>query len=82
MATVPLLLAPAMNREMWAHPGHAAQCGPAIGPGWRRPCWAWASGDQACGETGDGRMLEPAEIVQDVVAYFQPQSRCAGAMCW
>jgi phosphopantothenoylcysteine decarboxylase/phosphopantothenate--cysteine ligase len=31
------------------------------------------SGDQACGETGDGRMLEPQELLQDVVAFFQPK---------
>jgi len=30
-------------------------------------------GDQACGETGDGRMLEPDEILQDLVAFFQPK---------
>jgi deoxyuridine 5'-triphosphate nucleotidohydrolase len=31
------------------------------------------SGFQACGETGDGRMLEPAELLQDVIAFFQPK---------
>jgi phosphopantothenoylcysteine decarboxylase/phosphopantothenate--cysteine ligase len=67
----PLLVAPAMNREMWAHPAtqrNLAQLradGTAIlGPG---------SGDQACGEIGDGRMLEPAELLADLVAYFQPK---------
>jgi phosphopantothenoylcysteine decarboxylase / phosphopantothenate---cysteine ligase len=62
----PLLLAPAMNVEMWQHPATqrnlrtvrddgAAVLGPALGA-------------QACGETGAGRMLEPHEIVQDLVA--------------
>ncbi|QET00728.1 MULTISPECIES: bifunctional phosphopantothenoylcysteine decarboxylase/phosphopantothenate--cysteine ligase CoaBC [Cupriavidus] len=67
----PLLLAPAMNRQMWAAPAtqrNAAQLradGVAIlGPG---------SGDQACGEIGDGRMLEPEEIVEDLIAFFQPK---------
>ncbi|CAM5795896.1 bifunctional phosphopantothenoylcysteine decarboxylase/phosphopantothenate--cysteine ligase CoaBC [Rhizobacter fulvus] len=67
----PLLVAPAMNREMWAHPAtqrNLAQLradGTAIlGPG---------SGDQACGEIGDGRMLEPADLLADLVAYFQPK---------
>jgi phosphopantothenoylcysteine decarboxylase/phosphopantothenate--cysteine ligase len=32
------------------------------------------NGDQACGETGDGRMLEPAELVQDMIAFFQPKT--------
>ncbi|NUZ05038.1 bifunctional phosphopantothenoylcysteine decarboxylase/phosphopantothenate--cysteine ligase CoaBC [Piscinibacter koreensis] len=67
----PLLVAPAMNREMWAHPAtqrNAAQLradGTAIlGPG---------SGDQACGEVGDGRMLEPEELLDALVAQFQPK---------
>ena len=66
-----LLLAPAMNREMWSHPAtqrNVAQVradGAAIlGPG---------NGDQACGETGDGRMLEPGELRDDLIAFFQPK---------
>src|SRR5207344_3316036 len=31
------------------------------------------NGDQACGETGDGRMLEPAELLEDLIAFFQPK---------
>jgi phosphopantothenoylcysteine decarboxylase/phosphopantothenate--cysteine ligase len=68
---VPLLIAPAMNREMWAHPAtqrnmaQLAQDGATIlGVG---------SGFQACGETGDGRMLEPAQILEDLVSFFQPK---------
>ena len=68
----PLLIAPAMNREMWAHPAtqrNAAQLKAdgalILGP---------ASGDQACGEVGDGRMLEPDELLHDVIAFFQPKS--------
>jgi len=67
----PLLVAPAMNREMWSHPATQrnvlalAQDGATIlGP---------ASGDQACGEVGDGRMLEPADLLQDLIAAFQPK---------
>ena len=70
-----LLVAPAMNREMWAHPAtqrNLAQLqrdGAALlGPG---------NGDQACGEIGDGRMLEPAELLADLIAFFQPK-RLAG----
>ncbi len=68
---VPLLIAPAMNREMWDHPAtqrNRAQLQEdgctVLGVG---------TGDQACGETGDGRMLEPQELLQDVVAFFQPK---------
>jgi phosphopantothenoylcysteine decarboxylase/phosphopantothenate--cysteine ligase len=68
----PLLLAPAMNREMWAHPAtqrNAAQLredgATMLGPD---------AGDQACGEVGDGRMLEPGDILEEVVAFFAPKS--------
>jgi phosphopantothenoylcysteine decarboxylase / phosphopantothenate---cysteine ligase len=72
LATCPLLLAPAMNREMWAHPAtqrNAAQLradgATLLGPD---------SGDQACGEVGDGRMLEPEELLEEVIAFFQPKA--------
>ncbi|MGE5115409.1 MAG: bifunctional phosphopantothenoylcysteine decarboxylase/phosphopantothenate--cysteine ligase CoaBC [Betaproteobacteria bacterium] len=68
----PLLVAPAMNREMWAHPATqrnlhqlAADGTTILGP---------SSGDQACGEVGDGRMLEAEELLEDVVAFFQPKA--------
>jgi len=68
----PLLVAPAMNREMWAHPAtqrNMAQLrtdGTTIlGP---------AAGDQACGEIGDGRMLEAEELCAEMIAFFQPKS--------
>ena len=67
----PLLVAPAMNREMWAHPATrrnvaqiAADGAMVLGP---------AAGDQACGETGDGRMLEAEELRDEVIAFFQPK---------
>jgi phosphopantothenoylcysteine decarboxylase / phosphopantothenate---cysteine ligase len=72
----PLLVAPAMNREMWAHPAtqrNVAQIKSdgafVLGPG---------SGDQACGEIGDGRMLEPTELLADLIAFFQPVLITAG----
>jgi phosphopantothenoylcysteine decarboxylase / phosphopantothenate---cysteine ligase len=72
MHRCPLLIAPAMNREMWAHPAtqrNAAQLradGTVIlGPD---------NGDQACGETGDGRMLEALDLLADVVSFFQPKA--------
>lgn len=67
----PLLIAPAMNREMWAHPATqrnvaqvVADGAVLLGPG---------HGEQACGEIGDGRMLEPAEILERIEAHFQPK---------
>jgi phosphopantothenoylcysteine decarboxylase/phosphopantothenate--cysteine ligase len=62
----PLVLAPAMNRQMWANPATQsnleilrARGVQILGPG---------EGDQACGETGAGRMLEPLEIAEAVAA--------------
>jgi phosphopantothenoylcysteine decarboxylase/phosphopantothenate--cysteine ligase len=67
----PLLVAPAMNREMWAHPATqrnfaqlVADGTAVLGPG---------NGDQACGEFGDGRMLEPDELLAEMIAFFQPK---------
>ena len=67
----PLWVAPAMNRQMWEHPATQRnlvmlkQDGVTIfGP---------ASGAQACGEIGPGRMLEPQEIADAVHTFFQPK---------
>jgi len=67
----PLLVAPAMNRQMWENPAtqrNVAQLR-ADGIGILGP----ASGEQACGEVGAGRMLEPEEILEDVVSFFTPK---------
>jgi phosphopantothenoylcysteine decarboxylase/phosphopantothenate--cysteine ligase len=77
--TVPLLLAPAMNREMWTHP--ATQRNVSQLRADRTVVLDVGNGDQACGETGDGRMLEPDEILEDLIAFFQPKS-LAGHQVW
>ena len=68
----PLLLTPAMNKQMWEHAAtqrsvkRLADDGVTLlGP---------ASGFQACGEVGMGRMLEPSEITEQVIAFFQKKS--------
>jgi len=70
-SNIALLVAPAMNREMWLAPAtqrNVAQLRAdgvqILGPG---------TGLQACGETGDGRMLEPDGLVSALVAHFQPK---------
>ena len=67
----PLLLAPAMNRQMWQNPATQRNVATLradgvtlLGP---------ASGEQACGEVGAGRMLEAAEILAELIAFFQPK---------
>ncbi|MCE2690651.1 MAG: bifunctional phosphopantothenoylcysteine decarboxylase/phosphopantothenate--cysteine ligase CoaBC [Rubrivivax sp.] len=66
-----LLLAPAMNREMWSHPATQRNVAQVVadGAGLLGP----GHGAQACGETGDGRMLEPQDLRDAVSAFFQPK---------
>ena len=68
---VPLLLAPAMNREMWAHPATQRNLAQVAADG--AVVLGVGQGEQACGEVGDGRMLEPEEIVEELVACLQPK---------
>ncbi|WP_427911536.1 bifunctional phosphopantothenoylcysteine decarboxylase/phosphopantothenate--cysteine ligase CoaBC [Ramlibacter sp. MMS24-I3-19] len=68
---VPLLLAPAMNREMWAAPATQRNMAQLEADG--AIILGVGSGFQACGETGDGRMLEPHELLEDIVAFLQPK---------
>ncbi len=70
-AQVPLLIAPAMNREMWAHPATTRNLARVALDG--AQVLGVGRGEQACGETGDGRMLEPAELLEDVIASFVPK---------
>ena len=72
MTTVPLLVAPAMNREMWAHPATQRNVAQLTQDG--TIVLGVGQGDQACGETGDGRMLEPEALIEDLVAFFQPKT--------
>ncbi|MFN7152356.1 MAG: bifunctional phosphopantothenoylcysteine decarboxylase/phosphopantothenate--cysteine ligase CoaBC [Acidovorax sp.] len=72
---VPLLLAPAMNREMWAHPATQRNLAQVTQDG--AVVLGVGNGDQACGETGDGRILEPLELLDELIAFFAPK-RLAG----
>ena len=66
---IPLLVAPAMNRQMWENPATQRNVAQLVadgvgilGPG---------KGAQACGETGDGRMLEPSDLLAALIASFE-----------
>jgi phosphopantothenoylcysteine decarboxylase/phosphopantothenate--cysteine ligase len=68
----PLLMAPAMNRQMWSALATQRNVSTLradgvtlLGPG---------SGEQACGETGDGRMLEAQQLVEETIAFFAPKT--------
>ncbi len=67
----PLLVAPAMNKQMWASPATKRNLSVLRGDGVE--ILGPAAGEQACGEVGEGRMLEPAEIVAAVDAWAQPK---------
>ena len=71
METVPLLVAPAMNREMYTHPATQRNLAQLQSDG--ATVLGVGCGFQACGETGDGRMLEPDELLQDLIAFFTPK---------
>ena len=72
----PVLIAPAMNAMMWAHPATQANLTTlkARGVGRVGP----ASGELACGEVGAGRMAEPAEILAAVECALHSDRRLAG----
>jgi phosphopantothenoylcysteine decarboxylase/phosphopantothenate--cysteine ligase len=68
---VPLLIAPAMNVEMWQNPATQRNVETLRDDG--VVLFGPAAGDQACGEVGFGRMLEPAQLLEEVIAAFQPK---------
>jgi len=69
----PVLVAPAMNPVMWAHPATRRNLARLVadGIGVIGP----AEGDMACGETGPGRLVEPRELLDAVLARLEPEGR-------
>ena len=67
---IPLLVAPAMNRQMWQNPATQRNINQlrADGIGVLGP----DAGEQACGEVGAGRMLEPLDLIEELNAFFTP----------
>jgi len=78
LARCPLLVAPAMNREMWAHPATQRNVAQIVADG--ATLLGPDAGDQACGEVGDGRMLEAAELRDELIALFQPKHLAGRSM--
>ncbi|MFT5587982.1 MAG: phosphopantothenoylcysteine decarboxylase/phosphopantothenate--cysteine ligase [Bradyrhizobium sp.] len=70
-ARLPLLIAPAMNVEMWQNAATRRNVKQLVADGVQ--LLGPDAGDQACGETGMGRMLEPMQLLDDVIAAFQPK---------
>ena len=71
-AHVPLLIAPAMNVEMWQNPATQRNLAQIKADGIN--VMGPAAGDQACGETGMGRMLEPDQLLTEIIASFQKKT--------
>jgi len=68
----PVMIAPAMNVEMWNHPATQANIATLESRGVIRV--GPSAGDLACGETGSGRLAEPAEIIANVLDFLDGQS--------
>jgi phosphopantothenoylcysteine decarboxylase/phosphopantothenate--cysteine ligase len=72
----PILIAPAMNAMMWAHPATQANLATLVARGVRQV--GPNAGDLACGEVGSGRMAEPMEILAAIEACLTADQRLAG----
>ncbi len=74
--TAPVLLAPAMNANMWRHPATQANLKTLLARGVRTV--GPGTGHLACGDDDVGRMSEPAEIVEALDALLNPRRDFAG----
>ncbi len=72
----PLAVAPAMNRLMWANPATQANVTLLRSRGIR--VLGPATGDQACGETGPGRMLEPLQLAEEAFSLLRSSAALIG----
>jgi len=72
----PIAVAPAMNHIMWANAATRANIGTLVQRGVQ--VFGPAEGDQACGESGEGRMLEPLELTERVGALLSGSGVLAG----
>jgi phosphopantothenoylcysteine decarboxylase/phosphopantothenate--cysteine ligase len=74
--SAPIALAPAMNRLMWSNAATQANVATLAARGIH--VWGPGEGDQACGEVGAGRMLEPTQLAANVVNAIAPSGPLAG----
>lgn len=66
--TAPVAIAPSMNQQMWQHPATQANLSTLQSRGVLT--WGPAEGEQACGENGPGRMLEPGDILNEIKIFL------------
>ncbi|MBV8646313.1 bifunctional phosphopantothenoylcysteine decarboxylase/phosphopantothenate--cysteine ligase CoaBC [Paludibacterium sp.] len=70
--TCPLIVAPAMNRQMWLNPPNQRNIATLVADG--VTVFGPDSGSQACGEVGEGRMMEPEDIAELLDGFFRPKT--------
>lgn len=75
-SNAPLSLAPAMNQQMWQHPATQANVNTLNERG--TLLWGPDQGEQACGDVGPGRMLEPMELLSRLESHYQQNQLLAG----
>jgi phosphopantothenoylcysteine decarboxylase/phosphopantothenate--cysteine ligase len=75
-ASVPIWLAPAMNQQMWHHPGVQKNLHQCIAYGMH--VLPTNAGEQACGDIGLGRMLEPSELLSEAEKFFSFTKKITG----
>jgi len=75
-SAAPLVLAPSMNQQMWAAPATRDNCAVLLRRGVE--LLGPASGEQACGDRGPGRMLEPEAIVEALERRFAADGALRG----
>jgi phosphopantothenoylcysteine decarboxylase/phosphopantothenate--cysteine ligase len=73
-STASIAIAPAMNREMWLN--QATQDSVKVLAQRGVEIWGPADGEQACGEVGPGRMLEPGQLLEHLKSSFPPGALC------
>ncbi|QBY04018.1 bifunctional phosphopantothenoylcysteine decarboxylase/phosphopantothenate--cysteine ligase CoaBC [Thalassotalea sp. HSM 43] len=72
----PIAIAPAMNQQMWAAAASQQNLSTLISRGVK--IWGPAAGEQACGDVGYGRMLEPDQLVQHTLEHFSALEQSQG----
>lgn len=75
-SSAPIAIAPAMNQQMWINPATQANLSTLQQRGFH--CFGPASGEQACGDVGEGRMLEPPQLLSELLELLQNDQVMAG----
>lgn len=75
-SSAPIAIAPAMNQQMWSNPATQTNLSTLQQRGFH--CFGPARGEQACGDVGEGRMLEPPQLLSELLELLQNDQVMAG----